>query len=199
MYQNIFIQRQNKEKIVHIWDDQRGYYREAYRGYAYIKSPNGRYQTLYGDRVKKVNSFTKFQWPKLFEADVPADTRMLVDLYSDSDDVSTGHRDAFIDIEVEHEEKYPDIEKADLPINAISLYERTIDEYYVFILDKLGEVEAFEKDGVVLMPFNTEEQLLEAFLDKWHEINPSIVVFVIKVMYLMKIFFLIVDGLKVQF
>lgn len=152
-----------------------GYHVVSFRQYCYIKDPNGEYKSIYGDTVKKINSWSKYQWPNLFEADVPADTRMLVDLYSDSDEVSDGHREVFFDIEVEHEEKYPDIEKADMEITSIALYERTVDEHYVFILDRNDEIEPFEKAGVVVVPFLHEADLLESFLDKWQEMNPSIV------------------------
>ena len=71
---------------------------------------------------------------------------MLVDLYSDSDEVSDGHREVFFDIEVEHEEKYPDIEMADMEITAITIYERTLKEYRVFILDRNNEMEPYEDE-----------------------------------------------------
>ena len=128
MYQNIYIQRIQKEKLVHIWDDRLGYHTVSFNEYCYIKDSNGEYTTIYGDKVRKIRTWSKYQWPKLFEADIPADTRMLVDIYSDSDEVSDGHREAFFDIEVEHEEKYPDIETADMEITFITIYERTIDE-----------------------------------------------------------------------
>ncbi len=176
MYQNIYIQRVNKERLVHIWDDKIGYHVIPFKNYCYIKNSQGKYTTIYGDSVSKITSWTKYQWPNLFEADIPADTRMLVDLYSDSDEVSEGHREVFFDIETEHEEKYPDLEKADMEITSIAIYERTLDEYYVFILDRNNEeIEPFEENGVVVMPFLYEEDLLEAFLDKWQEMNPSIV------------------------
>ena len=39
--------------------------------------------------------------PNLFESDVPPETRILVDQYTDSEEMSTGHRIMTIDIEVE--------------------------------------------------------------------------------------------------
>lgn len=175
MYQNIYVQRRKGERICHIWDDEKGYYITPFHHYAYMKSPTGDYETIYGDRVQKVTSWTKFQWPNLFEADIPADTRMLVDLYADSDDPSTGHREVFFDIEVDTEEKYPDIEQADNKITAISIYERTVDEYFVYILDESDEVDEYNDGNVTVLPFNNEENLLEAFLYKWQELNPTII------------------------
>lgn len=175
MYQNIYIQRIQNKKIVHIWDDRLGYHKKPFNEYCYIKDPLGEYITIYGDSVRKIKTFSKYQWPKLFEADIPADTRMLVDLYSDSDEVSDGHREVFFDIEVEHEEKYPDIETADMEITSITIYERTLDEYRVFVLDRKNEMDSYEEDGVIVEPYFHEKDLLEAFLDTWHEMNPSIV------------------------
>ena len=48
----------------------------------------------------------------LFESDVPETTRALVDLYSDSDDVSTGHVVLTYDIECEMESGLPDPQRS---------------------------------------------------------------------------------------
>jgi hypothetical protein len=52
MYQNIHVDR--KTNTVHLWDDQKGYLKFAYKKYAYKKSPSGRSVTLDGTKVDKV-------------------------------------------------------------------------------------------------------------------------------------------------
>ena len=47
----------------------------------------------------------------LFESDVPAETRVLVDRYADSDEISKGHRTFFFDIEVKVTEGFPSPKK----------------------------------------------------------------------------------------
>jgi hypothetical protein len=82
MYQNAYYQRE--KNLVHIWDDKLGYRSFPYTRYAYQKTENGEYNTLYGDKVTKIYKYTKDD-PDLFESDVPETTRVLVDTYTDSD------------------------------------------------------------------------------------------------------------------
>ena len=60
MYQNIHIEKPKDGKpTVHIWDDKTGYQTFQYKPYAYLKSQTGTYRSLYGDKLKKVNFWTK--------------------------------------------------------------------------------------------------------------------------------------------
>ena len=54
---------------------------------------------MYGDKLKKVNFWTQEDLEKgnVFESDVPLETRILVDMYGDSDEMSEGHREVFFD------------------------------------------------------------------------------------------------------
>ena len=79
MYQNIFVDK--KENIVYIWDDQKGLLKIPFRNYAYRKSPNGIYRSIYGDKLTKIYNFQKDD-ATLFEFVVPETTRVLVDMYS---------------------------------------------------------------------------------------------------------------------
>ena len=55
------------------------------------KNSNGQHVSLYGDRLKRVTNYDKDD-PTLHESDVPPMTRFLVDQYTDSDEVSVGHK-----------------------------------------------------------------------------------------------------------
>ena len=109
MYQNIYYQRERN--LIHLWDDQRGYSAFPYTRYAYEKVQRGEYKSIYGDTLTKVYKFKKDD-PDLFESDVPETTRALVDLYSDSDDASTGHVILTYDIECEMLSGLPNPEEA---------------------------------------------------------------------------------------
>ena len=89
MYQNIYLKRNKGNVEVHLWDDQVGYSKFNYKHYAYMKSGSGVYRSIYGDKLKKVNFWTAedLQAGKMFESDVPLETRILVDRYGDSDEV----------------------------------------------------------------------------------------------------------------
>ena len=89
MYQNIYYD--NKKQRVHIWDDKKGYYCIPYKRYAYVKNRAGTYVSLYGDKLKKVFKFD-LDTPNLFESDVSPEIRVLVDQYTDSEELSVNHK-----------------------------------------------------------------------------------------------------------
>ena len=171
MYQAIHYERR-KNKI-HIWDDKSGHLVVPYKKYAYIKNSSGQHFTLDGDKVKKI-----YKWeegtPGLFESDVPITTRFLVDQYTDSDDVSVGHRKLFFDIEVEVTDGFPSVAKADNTITSIALYDDLLHKYYCFTLDVGNQIENYTKDDEVVEFYKTEHELLTRFYQKYSEINPTI-------------------------
>ena len=82
---------------MHVWDDKFGHQTFRYKKYAYTKSKAGTYVSLYGDRLKRITGWEKDQ-KDLFESDVNPEIRVLVDNYTDSDDVSKDHRTMIIEI-----------------------------------------------------------------------------------------------------
>lgn len=172
MYQNIFIDK--KENVVHLWDDEKGYVTFPFRNYAYRKSPNGIYRSIYGDKLEKIYNFNPRD-PSLFESDVPMETRILIDAYEDSDEPSKGHRVVTIDIEVSSEGGFPVIEEGDKEITAIAIHDDTTKQYTAFILDKEMKLKDSVSDGVEIKSYDNEESLLMHFFTKWEEIQPTIV------------------------
>lgn len=172
MYQNIFVDK--KEWVVHLWDDKKGYTKFRYPRYAYRRKIGGSHKSLYGDELEKVTSFDERD-PQIFESDVQPELRVLIDAYEESDDPSTGHRVVIIDIETSTEGGFPDITKGDKPITAIALYDQVGDTYYSYVLDPEGKIPASHTGNVVIESFREEENLLGAFLNRWEEIQPTIV------------------------
>ena len=168
MYQNIFISK--KDNTVHLWDDEKGYVKFPYQPYAYRKRKGGMYKSIYGDELEKVYKFSPKD-PSLFESDVPAETRVLIDAYEDSDDSSTGHRVVYYDIEVSTEGGFPTVDEADKEITAI---DAATEQYTAFILDKEQRLQDYKKDNVEVRGFQDESSLLMHFLTKWEEIQPTI-------------------------
>jgi len=170
LYQNIYIDKPQQGKpIVHIWDDVKGYEKFQFTPYAYMKSTTGTHRSLYGDKLKKVKFWTgeDLQEGRVFESDVPLETRVLIDKYGDSNEPSEGHRELFFDIEVEVVDGFPEPKTAKNKITAIALYDKTADSYHCFVL---GNV----KNTDVVEAFRTEEELLQRFYQKYLEINPTI-------------------------
>ena len=171
MYQNIFVSK--KDNIIHLWDDKKGYVTVPYRPYAYRKREGGMYRSIYGDELEKVYKFSPKD-PSLFESDVPAETRILIDAYEDSDEPSEGHRVVYLDIEVSTEGGFPNVEEADKEITAIAIYDSLTAKYTAFILDKEHKLHDFVKENVEVRSFTDEDSLLMHFLTKWEEIQPTI-------------------------
>ena len=170
MYQNIYIEKPKQGKpIVHIWDDVKGYEKFQFTPYAYQKSPTGQHRSLYGDKLKKVQYWTgeDLQKGDIFESDVPLETRVLIDKYSDSNEPSKGHREVIFDIEVEVTDGFPEPKTAKNKITAIALYDRTADSYHCFVLGDVPNTDVVES-------FKSEEELLQRFYQKYLEINPTI-------------------------
>ena len=171
MYQNIFVSK--KDNIIHLWDDTKGYVTIPYRPYAYRKREGGMYRSIYGDELEKVYKFNSKD-PSLFESDVPAETRVLIDAYENNDEPSEGHRVVYLDIEVSTEGGFPNVEEADKEITAIAIYDSLTAKYTAFILDKENKLNDFVKENVEVRSFTAEDSLLMHFLTKWEEIQPTI-------------------------
>ena len=160
--------------MVHLFDDIHGYTSFKDEPYAYRKSKNGKYKSIFGDSLERITKFN-FRDPTLFSSDIPVDTRVLIDAYADSDEVSINHRRAYIDIEVDSVGGYPNIEDPIKEVTAIALLDESKDTYYCFILDKDAVVQNENKDNTIILPYLHEEDLLVAFLKKWDEVKPTIV------------------------
>jgi DNA polymerase elongation subunit (family B) len=174
MYQNVYLQK--GKDLVHLWDDKLGYQTFPYKtfNYAYAPAERGQSTALDGTKVTKIYEFQKDD-PAYYETDVPETTRILVDLYSESDLPSEGHVVLTFDIEVEMETGLPDVEKAENEITAIALHDGPTDTYYALVLDKEGKLQnTIKKDNRIIKSFKSERELLNAFLTVYEHINPSI-------------------------
>jgi len=171
MYQAVYFDR--KSSTIHLWDDKNGYVSIKNKPYAYRKQKGGKYKSIYGDELEKVTKFNPAA-PGLFESDVPMDTRILVDAYSDSDEPSAGHRVASLDIEVNSVGGYPSMETFNQHITAIAVYCSEQKVYYCYVLDEEGSITELETGDKVIKTFKTEEELIMAFLGLWEKISPTI-------------------------
>jgi DNA polymerase elongation subunit (family B) len=191
MYQNLYIERirgdvfEHNSTTVHLWDDRSGYETYDFENYAYKKDSLGDRVSIYGDKVSKITTWSRWdvEGGKVLESDIPIETRVLVDKYGDSDDISKNHRILFFDIEVEVTEGLPDVtkafnkitSKAFNKITSISFYDQATDEYYVYVLDEENIIEQMRHKNEETIPFSNEEDLLSAFINKWSEIAPTII------------------------
>lgn len=175
MYKNLYNDRKNSRIV--IWDDklsEPAIIPHARLQYAYRKSPTGTYKSMFGDTLER----TTYVNPKdasLFESDVPIDTRACVEGYYDSDEISTGHNVLIIDIETDVEGGFANMDKADKKITAISMYDKTTQQYTALILDVDRLIQDSDVGDLKIRSFQDEQSMLYAFLTKWEEIRPTIV------------------------
>jgi len=163
---------------MHIWDDKFGHQTFRYKKYAYVKNRAGTFMSLYGDRLKRITGWENDQ-PELFESDVNPEIRVLVDNYTNSDEVSEGHRTMIFDIEVEVTDGFPDVNLAENKITAIGFNDSILKKYFCYVLDptdklKLGESRTKEDGNDTIVSFYDEYDLLNAFFQKYIEIQPTI-------------------------
>jgi DNA polymerase elongation subunit (family B) len=172
MYQNIFVKTNTKEAWV--WDDAKGLIHFEYTPYAYKKDPNGKYISLYGDKLSKVTNFIKND-PDLFESDIAETTRILVDMYGDSDMPSKGIVTMTFDIEVEMITGIPDPTQGNNEVTSIAYHDSASNHYTILVLDKKRKLENKTTDNKTVVPCYDEKTLLLKFIDAIQEIQPHVI------------------------
>ena len=141
--------------------------------YAYKLDVNGNKTTIYGQKVSRIKRWDRNQ--KVFESDVPRETRVLTDRYLNSDDVSINHRIAIIDIEVSSDGGFAEVDKANKEITAIALFDQAQDRYVMFVLNKDDKISDSKVNNEYVFACATEDILLEKFMKYWNNMNPTIV------------------------
>ena len=173
MYQAIYYDRSTY--TYHLRDDEKGWLDFKYTPELYQIVSNGPLETLDGKRAKPVE---KYEWrdTSLYEQDVDKCTRVLIDLYKDSDEGPKQHNIVYFDIECEIggtlTTEY--IKTAPMKMTSVALYDQTTQKYYCLILDEKNQIEAVEGDKEI-RPYKTEAEMLSAFLNLWEELDPTII------------------------
>jgi DNA polymerase elongation subunit (family B) len=175
MYQAINYHR--KTNTIHVWDDTEGYHTFPFKPYGYMPDPNGDYVALNGTRLKRVDENLKDN-PKSYESDLNESVRTLIDLYFDSDTVSTGHRELFFDIESERDEiGYGNTENLRTKITSIAYHDKVGKDRRVLVLDERKVIKEtnIQADTYAVEIFRTESDLLTRFINLFAEIRPTII------------------------
>jgi len=177
MYQNIFITRQTDTSpaMVHLWDDEKGFTSTPFSDfrYAYKKDDDGKYISMYGDKLKKVKRFGMDD-VGLFESDVSREVRVLSDVYLHDDMPSKGHRVMFYDIETDSSHGFGEPSTALKAITSIGSYYVQKDEYMVFLLDTSNRVKSSKNGNETVLVFDKEDEMLLAWLEYYTDVSPTI-------------------------
>lgn len=174
MYQAIYYDHYNR--TAHLRDDELGWQVFQYQPTYYKADPTGEYITLDGRRVRKTKSLNMDD-PDTYEKDVDKSLSVLLDVYNEDSEAPKWHNKVFIDIETQMggtiNLEY--CQKAPVKVTAVALYDDNTKDYFVYILDEARKLSSHTKGDVTVIPCSTEQSLLSSFLDKWLEIDPTIV------------------------
>ena len=190
MYKNVFCENRGKDKnpIIHIWEDNDiigensklpGYDFFEYEPTGYVLDSKGKERTIYGQPCTKI--FGKEALNKalaegktLYESDLSPEQKTLIDIYYESDEVATGHKIMFLDIEVESRNGYSEPKDAENEITTIGFLMDNI--HYTLLLDKTKRIKNRKTEKGYLRVFDTEDGLLFFFRDAVKKLRPDIII-----------------------
>jgi DNA polymerase elongation subunit (family B) len=177
MYQNIHTDVKNKK--VTIFDDEKGMVTFEFEPYAFRKASGGTYTAMDGNTLEKTTKFRRGD-PTVYESDVPMDTRVLIDLYGDDDNPSKNHCLFNFDIEADKgEQGYSKPEDATEAITSVAFKDSNSQLRRVYVIDVDNEVEDADTEDdlgkVIVRRFDSEKEMLRAFLDEYMLIKPTII------------------------
>jgi DNA polymerase elongation subunit (family B) len=174
MYQAIYYNRSTK--TYHLRDDKKGWLEFPYRATCYVANEKGEYETLEG---VKVSPTKQYDWkdPNAYESDVDKFTRILVDAYYEQDDTPDYQNILYLDIECEIAGALTQDTVRDPAgkLTAIALYDNSTKMYYCYILDEAKAMSESTSENKTVIPCLTEKELMYKFLDKWEELDPTII------------------------
>jgi DNA polymerase elongation subunit (family B) len=175
MYQAIFYDKD--EKQYYLRDDRwEGFKTIQHWPTYYVADPDGEFMTLEGTPVSPVKKMDDWRSPKYFEKDVDKDTRLLVDYYYESDDTPKFHNIVFLDIECEIAGALTpeNIRNPKGKITSIALYDNNSKKYYCLVLDEKQIMSPKSHDFKEVIPYISEKDLLNGFLELWIKLDPTI-------------------------
>jgi DNA polymerase elongation subunit (family B) len=176
VYQAVYYDREEKQYYLRDdrWD---GFKTFQYWPTVYHPDPDGEFETLEGTRVSPTKKMDNWKDPKYFEKDVDRVTRLLVDYYYESDDTPKFHNTVYLDIECEIAGALTpsNIKNPQGKITSIALYDTNSKKYYCLILDKSGKIKETGSDKKHIIPYSSEKDLLNGFLDLWIKLDPTII------------------------
>ena len=176
MYQALYYDKE--ERQYYLRDDRSKDFKTLqYWPTYYQPDPDGEYETLEGTRVSPTRKMHDWKDPKYFEKDVDKITRFLVDHYYESDETPKYHNTVYLDIECEVAGALTpeNISDPKGKITAVALYDANSKKYYCLLLDESQTLKSITEKDKEVIPFSSEKELLHGFLDKWYELDPTII------------------------
>lgn len=179
MYQAIYYSYQ--DYTYYLRDDVNGWSNFKFQP-TYYKRVNefqeGSLPVLTGGFAIKTQKYNKTD-TNLLEKDINKELLILRELYYKlENEVPSFHNILFLDIETEIGGALtPEFIKASpMPITSIALFDKTLNQKFCFIVDKSGEIPKIVEPDKQIIPCGSEKEMIKLFLDKWEELDPTIVV-----------------------
>ena len=165
-----------KDYQYHLRDDKKGWSHFNYGATYYKEDPNGSFLTLDGKTVSPTKKYDK-EDRFLYEKDVDKITRLLVDAYYEDDEPPKYHNIVYFDVECEIVGALTpyNIKNAIAKMTSLSLYDVNTKTYYCWIVDHKNQLTETKQDNKWIIPCDSEETLMNRFLDTWQEIDPTII------------------------
>jgi len=178
-YKKCYTQRiKGNQYKVHLWEED-GYKTLNWTNYAYRECAleDATHTGLKGEPLMKVSEWDNSDNSLHFH-DITPYQKFLIERYGDDDSIPTSHRELFFDIEIEMggalTQEY--IREAPKPITSIAWWDRTLDIWEIVILDPENKIQNSTQDNKIINTFNTEQELLYTFIEKFKTIEPDILV-----------------------
>ena len=176
MYQAVYFDKD--ERQYYLRDDRwEGFKSFKHWPTLYEADPDGEFETLEGTKVSIVKRVDNYKDPKYYEKDVDNDTRLLVDSYYESDETPSYHNLVYLDIECEIAGALTpeNIKDPKGKITSIALYDNNSKKYYCLVLDEKQLMSEVKSENKEVIPYKTEAELLNGFLDIWIKLDPTII------------------------
>jgi DNA polymerase elongation subunit (family B) len=179
MYQAIYYDRQNY--TYYLRDDKQGWMDFQYQPTFWKRVDEWQEKAkpvLTGGWAVPTKKYDK-EDSDLLEKDIDKSLLILRELYYQYDDVvPSWHNILYIDIEIEMggalTPEY--VMLAPMPLTAIALIDATTKQKICFIVDKTNQIKETNIEGKHIIPCTTEKELILKFLDKFEELDPTILV-----------------------
>ena len=178
MYQSIFYNR--KTKTVHLRDDEKGWVDFKHKPTLYKRVPGqtkNSLPVLTGGWAEPCSKYSETD--EILEKDLDPELYTLRELYYEEEDsVPKWHNTVYLDIEIEMGGALTIdyIRSAPMPLTSIALIDSTTKTKICFIVDKSKEIIELNEGGKQIIPCVSEKELIDKFLNKWEELDPTIIV-----------------------
>ena len=181
MYQSIYIEKRkgNADRgQIFLRDCKKGWKKFKYSPPKYYLDEDGEFETLFGKKASLIHGSYDYWDPHILEKDVTKELAVLRDLYYKEDSQPSYHNVVYLDIEIQIlGDLTPSyIQQAIAELTSIALLDVKSQKKICFIVDKDQKLKDIELDNKQVIVCYSERDLINKFLKKWKELDPTIVI-----------------------